>query len=202
MYIVSESAILSFALLSYTPPLVTALSLDLDEPVVTTFASTLDVASIVQRIQIAQIIQDTQLAVGKLAYCVITGDTVNFNTTADNGAVVTITAVPVVGSGLFSISDMPVCVVGDESEIMAPGTYINGAFVGGVLTATISSLIASQKSTAVKSNGSPVILASGNFKVSYKITTPAINPSGTADPTPPTTGTGYFITNNALTLAF
>jgi hypothetical protein len=134
-----------------------------------------------------------------MEYVVLTGDTVIFDTTTNEGAVVTLAPSVVVGTGKFTVNGVLAMIDGDEATIVSAGTYIKGGFLGGTCKVSISGLSSSQLSSKVKSNNKAVVLATGKFNTSITVVTPALQPAAPSpipDPVPTYTGTGTFVTTN------
>lgn len=103
-----------------------------------------------------------------------------------------------IGSGKDKINGKPVCVEGDEKNVIVPECiYINPQYsIPGVGILTIESLTGNQKAKKSKSNGKFVLLKGWTFKAKFQVTVPTQQPSTPAIPeaTPKYSGTRIFIT--------
>ncbi len=136
-------------------------------------------------------------------YILITGDTVMFNPTF-GPAIVVVAPGTLSGTSTDKIVGMPVCVEGDEANVMVPGcSYIAPPFViPGVGMLSIDSLASDQVAQRTTSNGTPVLLKGSTFNAKFQVMVPAQQPSVPApvpDPTLEYSGTGSFITTNVRT---
>ena len=131
-------------------------------------------------------------------FIVINGDQCTFDSVAGTASI-TMSPTTITGTGLTDNLGNNLCIDGDEKSVTQTGSYINGAYVGGTVVATIDSLIDAQLSKHVSSNGKAVILCTGKYKVKFTVTIPAVNPSGPqSDLNTSYMGTGSFITANTL----
>jgi hypothetical protein len=119
-------------------------------------------------------------------------------------AVVTAPPGVITGSSKSKVGGQIACVAGDEATVIVAGAvYISGAFATpGTGTLTIESLGSDQQATKGKSGSLALILKGSLFRARFQVTSPAVNPnSGVPDPTPQYSGTGQWITSNAVTKA-
>ena len=137
-------------------------------------------------------------------FVLITGDIVMFNPTFGIAMVVPIPGT-LIGSGKGSVGGKPVCVDGDEKNVLVPGcVYTAGPYtIPGVGMLLIDSLGPDQKALKTKSAGKPVLLKGSTFIAKFQVLAPAQQPPPppyTAPPIPDSTpsypGTGSFITTN------
>jgi hypothetical protein len=128
-----------------------------------------------------------------MKYAIITKDIAIVDTIA-GAATVTFSPSPITGSGKHDVGGVKVCIDGDESTVVWVGTYIKGAYLGGVCTAKIKTG-SCKTSSKVKSNNKKVIIE-GIFDVEVTVTSPALMPNGTPDASPSYDGTGKFTTTN------
>ncbi|HEU4561832.1 MAG TPA: hypothetical protein VFS20_28665 [Longimicrobium sp.] len=134
-------------------------------------------------------------------FILITGDMVMFNPPFGAATVVPVPGT-LSGTGRHNIGKMPVCVDGDEKNVMVPGvTYIAPPYViPGVGMLSIDALGGDQKATKTKSGGKAVLLKGSSFNAKFQVTVPAQQPTPTG-PVPDATpqyggGTGMFVTMN------
>lgn len=134
------------------------------------------------------IVTHTDLAVFEMAFA--------------NG-IVTVTVAPGVmqGSGHASVGGLPVCVAGDEANVMVPGcpyfTSTHSIVGAGILS--IESLASDQQAAKVKSGGKAVLLAAGQYNAKFQVVVPAQQPAAPnpiPDTTPSYTGKGSFQSTN------
>lgn len=134
-------------------------------------------------------------------FILTTGDTVLFNPSF-GAAIVTPIPGTLVGTGRSTVGGKPVCVEGDEKQVVVPGVvYMSPAYpIPGVGVLKIDALAADQKGRETRSGGKPVLLKGGSFTAKLQVVTPAQQPKPPAPPTPDTTaeyaGTGVFVTTN------
>ena len=109
------------------------------------------------------------------------------------------------GSGKSNLTKKPICVEGDETNVIVPGCpYVSPPYVvPGVGTLKIESLAGNQKTREVKCGGKAILLRGGQFQAKFEVTTPAQMPPPPSSPdaTPSYGGQGMFITTNLFVKA-
>ena len=134
-------------------------------------------------------------------FILMTGDMVIFNPTFGAATVVPVPGT-LSGTGRSNVSKKPVCVDGDEKNVLVPGvTYMAPPHViPGVGILSIDSLGGDQKATKTKSGGKAVLLKGSTFNAKFQVSVPAQQPQPSGPPVPDTTpsysGTGQFVTMN------
>jgi len=99
----------------------------------------------------------------------------------------------IVGTGTTLLNGMPICVLGDEREVVLNAMYEIPSYSPGQGILTILALSPGQISTIAR-NGVQIILGGGEFIAQFEPTTPASQiPTGTPDPAVPSLGTGRFL---------
>lgn len=99
----------------------------------------------------------------------------------------------IVGTGTALLNGMPICVLGDEREVVLNAMYEIPSYSPGQGIVTILALGPGQISTIAR-NGLQIILGEGEFIAQFEPTTPASQiPTGTPDPAVPSLGTGRFL---------
>ncbi len=133
-------------------------------------------------------------------FIIITGDKAMFQPNFGQAIVI---APPgtLIGTGKNKINYKPICVDGDEKNVIVPGcTYMTPQYsIPGMGMITIESLAGNQKAKKTKSNGKPVLLKGASFKAKFQVMVPAQQPSAPSpipDATPQYSGSGTFITTN------
>lgn len=130
-----------------------------------------------------------------------TGDQAIFFPTFGPAIVTVIPGVLTGSAANVLIGGQPVCVAGDERNVIVPGCmYISGSFVTpGIGTLSIQALNADQKSTKTKAGGKFVLLQGTTFTAKFQVMSPAMMPTAggpVPDPVPQYTGQGQFQTTN------
>ena len=135
-------------------------------------------------------------------FILVTGDAVMFNPAFGPATIVPVPGV-LTGTGRSNVGGKPVCVDGDEKNVMVAGvTYMSPAYpIPGVGMLKIDALGGDQKAQKTKSGGKPVLLKGSTFTAKLQVMTPAQQPPpGPGPPTPDAmteySGTGMFITTN------
>jgi hypothetical protein len=135
-------------------------------------------------------------------FIIKTGDQAIFNPTFPPATVVAAPGV-ITGSGQATLDGAMVCVQWDEASVVVAGvSYVSPPFaIPGVGTLTIAALgpdQVAQKTTYMKK---PAILKGSKFTARFSVMVPAMQatPGGPVpDPVAVYTGTGTFVTTNAL----
>jgi len=112
---------------------------------------------------------------------------------------------PLVGSGLSTVNDQPVCVEGDEYPPAiannTPVPYMSPPYVvPGTGTVKIT-LAGGNKTSIAKDKDKKMLLKGTTFQVELDVQSPAMMPTPAGpqpDPMPKHTGTAMFITTNAI----
>lgn len=133
------------------------------------------------------------------------GDRAMFNPNFAKATVIVPPAgVVLTGTGIPTVNNKKICVVGDEKKVIVFGcSYTSPPFItpgAGILS--IQSLATNQKSRKVKSKRKAVLLKGNMFNARFKVTVAATQPSAPApipDPMRFYPGTGYFTTTNRTT---
>ena len=129
----------------------------------------------------------------------MTGDQVIFLPAFGKAVVVPVPGV-LAGSGKYNLSKKPVCVEGDEKNVLIPGCpYVSPPFViPGVGTLSIESLAGDQTTQDTQCGGKAILLKGGQFTAKFEVATPAQMPptASSPDATPSYSGNGMFITTN------
>lgn len=135
-------------------------------------------------------------------FILVTGDTVMFNPAFGPATIVPVPGV-LSGSGRSNVGGKPVCVEGDEKNVIVTGvTYMSPVYsIPGVGMLKIDALGGDQKATKTKSGGKAVLLKGSTFTAKLQVMTPAQQPPpGPGPPTPDAmteySGTGTFVTTN------
>ncbi|MDI2146129.1 hypothetical protein KBJ94_29210 [Pseudomonas sp. ITA] len=122
------------------------------------------------------------------------GDMVKFDQLFGDRTVIAPPTV-ITGSGKAKINNKPICILGDEKQVMVEGVpYTTPSnSIPGTGTLTVLALDTSQQAQKTLC-GQPVIIKGQKFKAQFLPTQPAMTPppASTPDPMAPTTGTGSF----------
>lgn len=136
----------------------------------------------------------------------VTGDMVVFLPPFGNAVVVPVPGV-ITGSGKCNATKNPVCVEGDEGQVIVPGCpYIAPPYIiPGAGNLKIDSLDSGQKSEKSKSGGKVVLLVGTGkqFNAKFEVLKPAQlpPPPGTPDSVTSYSGKGMFVSMNMLVRA-
>lgn len=116
------------------------------------------------------------------------------------------TAVPrsgiLVGTANVRIGGKPVCVLGDENQVMVSGiNYSQGGFVGGNGLLQVNNFLPQQHGVTVKVGGKPVLLQGNQFIAKFTPQIKAMQPAGPSmipDPIPLYIGPAPVLGKNTL----
>ncbi|HEU0015544.1 MAG TPA: hypothetical protein VFQ45_17845 [Longimicrobium sp.] len=131
----------------------------------------------------------------------MTGDMVMF-IPAFSPAVIVPVPGTLAGTGRAGIGKKPVCVDGDEKNVVVPGVvYMTPSHpIPGVGILTIAALGGDQKAKKTKCGGKAVLLKGSTFDAKLQVTAPAQQPAPPGPPVPDANaeykGKGQFITTN------
>ncbi|MEM1255793.1 MAG: hypothetical protein AAGI69_25420 [Cyanobacteria bacterium P01_H01_bin.21] len=105
------------------------------------------------------------------------------------------------GSAKGTVGGKPVCVDGDEKDVVVSGcSYIAGPYsIPGTGTLKIEALAGDQKATKTNCEGKPVLLKGSLFTAKFEVQSPAQQPPPgvpSSDGTPFYSGQGMFQTKN------
>lgn len=134
-------------------------------------------------------------------FVVLQNDLVMFQPTL-GAATVVVRPGTMLGSGPATTARRPICVEGDETNVVVAGcTYISGAHsIPGVGTLKIDRLGSDQTTTKTKHGGKALILVGATFTSKFEVQAPAMRPQPPGppvpDPTPSYSGQGSFVTSN------
>jgi len=137
---------------------------------------------------------------------IMTGDFLQITQPIAGAMVPTVAApIPLVGSGQFTDTYMPICIQGDETPkiLLAPQPYTAPPFtIPGTGKFTIQ-LAPNHLTIFTKCLNKPILLKGGPITIIFDVMTPATMPPpvGTPDPMMKKVGTGQFITKNMLVKA-
>ncbi|MEG6258819.1 hypothetical protein [Enterobacter bugandensis] len=106
------------------------------------------------------------------------------------------------GSGMASVNNKKICVLGDERQVRLKAIYTIPGYSPGQGIVTITLLNADQQVMWCWSK-KPVILVGSKFLALFTPTSPAImtSPPATPDPSAPTPGSGKFINSQFFVTA-
>ncbi len=133
-------------------------------------------------------------------FILLTKDTVKFYPTFGT-AIVTVRPGTLTGSAKATLDGKPVCVDGDEEQVMVPGCSYTAKppySIPGMGTLMIQALAADQKAQKYRMADQQVLLKGKQFDAVFKVIAPAKQPppSSAPDETQEYMGKGYFITTN------
>lgn len=105
-----------------------------------------------------------------------------------------VTGIPTIpASGTVRLNGVPVCVVGDERDVVVEAVYELPSYSPGQGIVTILELMPEQISSVTR-NDRPLILGQGEFIAQFEPITPAIQTeTGVPDAAVPTLGSGRFV---------
>jgi len=134
-------------------------------------------------------------------FILVTGDMAMFIPAFGQAVIVPVPGT-LAGTGRASIGKKPVCVDGDEKNVIVPGVaYMTPSHpIPGVGILKIDSLGGDQKATKTKAGGKAVLLKGSTFTAKFQVSAPAMQPAPPGPPVPDAnpeyTGQGQFITTN------
>lgn len=133
-------------------------------------------------------------------FLLIDGDQATFDPTF-GAATVVVKPGALKASGPATVNGKPVCVAGDEQSVSVAGcSYFTPSHpLAGAGTIEIASLAGDQTASKTRSGGTLVMLVGSQFTATFKVQSPAKQPTPTGpvdDPLKDYTGTGTFKTEN------
>lgn len=132
------------------------------------------------------------------SFVVVNGDKVNFESTFGTATLVPPLTTTITGTGSKLTSGAIACVEGDESSVTLAGVpYSATPFLGGTGTLTIKQLASDQLAQKLTVGSKNAILIGSKFDATFTVTSPALNSSGSSDPTLTYSGKGSFSTSDS-----
>ncbi|PMY64825.1 MULTISPECIES: hypothetical protein [Pseudomonas] len=132
---------------------------------------------------------------------IVNGDQLQFDPMFGNRQVTPVGPAIISGSGLASINQQKMCVVGDEKKVQIPAQYQIPGYSPGMGLLTIAALGSDQQAPRCTS-GAALLLKGQQFIARFTPTQPAINSaSGVPDVPAPSMGKGRFIPKQSFATA-